>query len=60
MATLVAGRNPDFVVTVGDNRYGATNYDTVVGQFYCQYLKDAGSGAHCAGGSAMRNGAPAR
>ena len=55
MATLVAGWNPDFVVTVGDNRYGATNYDTVVGQFYCQYLKDAGSGTHCAGGSASLN-----
>ena len=55
VATLVASWNPDFVVTVGDNRYGATDYDTVIGQFYCQYLKDAGSGTHCAGGSASSN-----
>ena len=55
VASLVASWNPDFVVTVGDNRYGATNYDTVIGQFYCQYLKDAGSGTHCAGGSAASN-----
>ena len=55
VASLVDGWNPDFVVTAGDNRYGSTTFDLVVGQFYCDYLKDAGSGTYCSGGNAAAN-----
>jgi hypothetical protein len=47
--------NPSFVVTVGDDRYGARNYDAAVGQFYCDYLKDAKAGVHCSGGNSATN-----
>lgn len=41
VATMVAGWNPDFIITVGDNNYvEKSNYgfDSAVGAFYCQYL----------------------
>ncbi len=41
---------PDFIITAGDNRYGRTTYDQVIGQFFCDYLTDAGQGAYCDGG----------
>lgn len=50
VAGLVAGWNPDFVISLGDNRYGSTNFDQTVGGFYCNVLADAGSGSHCSGG----------
>jgi len=58
VAKLVTGWNPDFVVTVGDDRYNnpyGSNYDTVVGGFYCSYLKDVISGPRCAGGTSAIN-----
>jgi tartrate-resistant acid phosphatase type 5 len=55
VANLVKSWNPDFIVAVGDDRYGARDYDAVVGQFYCDYLKDARSGAHCSGGTGTVN-----
>ncbi len=42
---------PDFIITAGDNRYGRTTYDQVIGQFFCDYLTDAGQGAYCDGGA---------
>ena len=42
---------PDFIITAGDNRYGRTTYDQVIGQFFCDYLADAGQGAYCDGGA---------
>jgi tartrate-resistant acid phosphatase type 5 len=58
VAAQVKSWTPDFVVTVGDNRYNnryGSNYDTVVGQFFCEYLKDAGPGPSCAGGTSAIN-----
>ena len=49
VANLVAGWNVDFVTTVGDNRYGATTFDQVIGQYYCAFLHDAGAGTYCNG-----------
>ena len=55
VAERVKSWNPAFIITAGDNRYGSTTYDEVVGQFYCEYLKDAGSGSYCSGGTASVN-----
>ncbi len=55
VATLVNGWNPDFIITAGDNRYGATTYDLTVGQYYCSHLAGAGIGIFCAGGTAGTN-----
>ena len=55
VANLVKSWNPSFILAVGDDRYGARDYDTVVGQFYCDYLKDAGSGTYCPGGPSAVN-----
>ena len=55
VANLVKSWNPSFILAVGDDRYGARDYDAAVGQFYCDYLKDAGSGTHCSGGTSAVN-----
>jgi hypothetical protein len=55
VADLVNSWSPELIVTTGDNRYGNTTFDQVVGQFYCEYLKDAGSGSHCSGDLALVN-----
>ena len=55
VAALIAAWEPDFILTAGDNRYGRTDYDQVVGQFFCDWLKDVPSGRYCAGGNAARN-----
>jgi tartrate-resistant acid phosphatase type 5 len=55
VAKLVKSWNPDLILAVGDDRYGALDYDAAVGQFYCDYLKDVGSGVHCAGGTSASN-----
>jgi tartrate-resistant acid phosphatase type 5 len=55
VANLVKSWNPDFVVAVGDDRYGARDYDAAVGQFYCDYLKDARAGVYCSGAASAVN-----
>jgi tartrate-resistant acid phosphatase type 5 len=55
VAELVKSWNPDFILAVGDDRYGARDYDAVVGQFYCDYLKDVKPGTYCAGGTSTIN-----
>jgi tartrate-resistant acid phosphatase type 5 len=55
VAELVKSWNPDFIVAVGDDRYGAGDYDAAVGQFYCGYLKDVGRGPNCPGGPSAVN-----
>ncbi len=55
VADLVKRWNPSFIIAVGDDRYGARDYDAAVGQFYCDYLKDVGRGAHCPGGASAAN-----
>jgi tartrate-resistant acid phosphatase type 5 len=55
VASIVYGWQPEFIITTGDNRYGETDFDEVVGQFYCDYLSDAGSGVHCSGDNSQAN-----
>jgi tartrate-resistant acid phosphatase type 5 len=38
VAELVAGWNPDFVVTLGDNCYEDAGYDVVVGRYYRKFI----------------------
>src|ERR1051326_2929714 len=39
VADLVKSWNPDFVLSLGDNNYGGTNYiDTAIGQFYHDFI----------------------
>jgi hypothetical protein len=48
-AALVAGWNPDFVITLGDNNYpsgSASTIDEHIGQFYCAYIYPY-DGAYC-------------
>lgn len=54
VAAAVQSWAPDFVVTTGDNRYGI-DFDTAVGQFYCDFIKDGGSGPFCSGGNSVIN-----
>ena len=35
VAALVRSWNPEFIITLGDNRYGAIDYDSAVGQHFC-------------------------
>ena len=49
VAALVAGWNPDFVITLGDNNYpsgSASTIDEHIGQFYCAYIYPY-DGAYC-------------
>ena len=55
VAALVNGWNPDAVITAGDNRYGATTFDQVVGAFYCDFLANVPSGSSCSGGNSATN-----
>ncbi len=47
VATMVAARNPDFIITTGDNYYseaggtGADRFEHAVGAFYGRWMKDA-------------------
>lgn len=55
VAALVDSWNPDFIIGAGDNRYGSSTFDDVVGRFYCGYLTNAGIGPSCAGGASPSN-----
>ena len=56
VAELIDSWSPDYVVTVGDNRYGDSDLDAAVGQFYCDYMHGAAPGKHCpSGGNATVN-----
>ena len=44
----ISSWNPDFVITVGDNRYGSRSMDAVIGGHYCDFLTDVRSGSRCA------------
>ena len=55
VATMLAGQNVSFIVSVGDNRYGSLTYDQAVGRYYCNYLKGVTSGTNCAGGNSAVN-----
>ncbi len=55
VAALVDSWAPQFVIGAGDNRYGTSTFDQVVGQFYCDYLTDAGAGSYCNRGTSPVN-----
>lgn len=55
VAMLVDSWSPEFIVSAGDNRYGATTFDQVVGRYYCGYLAAAGVGNNCNGGTSPSN-----
>jgi len=55
VAGLVKGWAPDFIITMGDNRYGSRDLDTTVGRFYCDYLAGAAGGTNCSGGNRAVN-----
>lgn len=55
VAMLIDSWSPEFIVIAGDTRYGAKTFDQVVGQFYCEYLTDAGSGNNCNRGTSPTN-----
>jgi hypothetical protein len=55
VSALVASWAVDFVVTVGDNRYGGATYDSAVGQYYCDFLSDVAQDPYCAGGNSPVN-----
>ena len=38
VAALVDSKNPEFIVTVGDNSYGSNDIDVNIGQFYSDYI----------------------
>ncbi|RIL12197.1 alkaline phosphatase [bacterium] len=63
VATLIGGWNPDFILAVGDDYYGAAGepdpakrYDRSTGQYYCAFLKDVTTtGSFCPSGLAAVN-----
>ena len=56
VANLIDSWKPNFIVTVGDNRYGIADLDLAVGKYYCDYLHRAQPGPHCpSGGTTNRN-----
>lgn len=55
VASMVSSWNPDFIITTGDNRYGAIGYDMAIGQFYCNFLSGVGSGNYCIRGDHALN-----
>lgn len=55
VAMLVNGWTPRFIIGAGDNRYGTSTFDEVVGQFYCGYLTNGGVGNYCNGGASPTN-----
>lgn len=65
VANLVAGWNPDFVITVGDNNYTANNasvasWDNEVGRYYGQFIHyPSGSASAYAPGPASNKFFPA-
>ncbi|MEM7111728.1 MAG: metallophosphoesterase [Chloroflexota bacterium] len=55
VADVIKAANVDFVVTVGDNRYGERTFDEAVGNPYCEYLANVQSGPLCDGGERSEN-----
>ena len=55
VAGLVYSWAPDFIITMGDNRYGSRDLDETVGKLYCDSLTDAGSGIYCSGSNSLVN-----
>ena len=54
VAEMMHEWNPDFIITLGDNRY-EEDYDEVIGEEYCDYLSGVESGDECSGGNSAEN-----
>ena len=55
VADLVKSWDPQFIITTGDNRYYATNYDLTIGRDYCEFIEGAASGKYCDGNGSSIN-----
>lgn len=55
VAALVQSWNPEFIITTGDNRYGKINYDSAVGQYYCNFLSETETGSYCSENDVLSN-----
>ena len=55
VAALVRSWDPEFIITLGDNRYGTIDYDLAVGQYFCEFLFETETGRTCSGGDALSN-----
>ena len=51
VAAMMDRWDPDFIITLGDNRYDNNSFDEVVGARYCDYLAGVRSGNNCSGGN---------
>ncbi len=56
VAAMIQAENVDQIVTVGDNRYSANAFDTVIGQYFCSFLAGISGGNHCPTGDSPVNG----
>ncbi|MGI9289837.1 MAG: PKD domain-containing protein [Gammaproteobacteria bacterium] len=52
---LINSWGVDYIIGLGDNRYGSISFDTAVGQFFCDYLTDVEMGDFCDGGNSLSN-----
>ena len=55
VAALVRSWNPDFIIALGDNRYGTVDYDSAVGQHFCEFLSETETSSNCSGDEALSN-----
>ena len=55
VAALVRSWDPEFIITLGDNRYGPIDYDLAVGQHFCEFLSETETGRNCSGNDARSN-----
>ena len=55
VANMAKGWNPDFFITLGDNRYGTASFDNVIGKRYCTYVNNVNGGSNCPNGSSSVN-----
>jgi len=53
VAALVRSWNPEFIIALGDNRYGTVDYDSAVGQHFCEFLSETETSSNCSGDEAL-------
>ena len=44
VSAVIQAQNVDLMVTVGDNRYSVNAFDTVIGQYFCDFLAGVSGG----------------
>ncbi len=55
VSAMVDGWQPEFIITLGDNRQDNVAYDNAVGSRYCNYLADINGGVNCPSGTSPVN-----